>query len=92
MNKKFFVKLNIFLVIVGLGLACYLAGAYVATRQYEQNHLNRLPSVQQVQHYLNQLDPDDPIIEDGKLGRETQRKWDRLYCDQCANESMKESR
>ena len=52
-----------------------------------------LCSPAQFQHYLNELDKSlPPITEDGKLGRATQERWDRLYCEQQAIESILKAR
>lgn len=41
-----------------------------------------IPSIKEFQSLLNQLEPNAPINVDGRLGPETQRKWDRVYFNQ----------
>ncbi len=43
-----------------------------------------LPSVTAIQQQLNQLEPENPIKVDGKLGPKTAEKWDRVFCEQSA--------
>lgn len=41
-------------------------------------------SISDVQEMLNKIEPKSPIKVDGKLGKETQIKWDRVYCNYMA--------
>lgn len=48
----------------------------------------RLCSVREMQMFLNMLEPNNQIDEDGVCGKATVEKWDRLYNQQCAIESI----
>lgn len=43
-----------------------------------------LPSVTAIQRRLNELEPENPLKVDGKLGRATQEKWDRVFIRESA--------
>lgn len=36
------------------------------------------------QEYLNRLEPENSIEVDGRIGTETIKKWERIYCNQSA--------
>lgn len=38
-----------------------------------------LPSITSIQLRFNELEPENPLKLDGKLGRATQEKWDRVF-------------
>ncbi len=46
-----------------------------------------LPSVAAIQQQLNELEPDDPLKVDGKLGPATEKKWNRVFIEQSAKKS-----
>lgn len=46
-----------------------------------------LPSVAAIQQQLNELEPENPIKVDGKLGRQTQEKWNRVFVEQSAKKA-----
>lgn len=49
-----------------------------------------LPSIAAIQQQLNRMEPENPLKADGKLGRQTQEKWDRLFCEQSAKRAWDE--
>jgi hypothetical protein len=60
--------------------------AFCVGRDYQYRHptrdpLDTLPSIQQVQRRIG-------ATIDGKLGTETQRLWDKQYCQQAAEWSV----
>jgi len=49
-----------------------------------------LPSPAAIQRQLNQLEPENLLKIDGKLGKLTQEKWDRVYIEQSAKAAFAE--
>ena len=64
--------------------------AYQNTSNEKRTTSDEIPSIAEFQEMLNRLDPRNPIKVDGKFGPETQAKWDRVYCNQCAAKYMSE--
>lgn len=46
---------------------------------------SKLPTIEDIQRRVG-------VVRDGKLGSETQAKWDRALCDQFAAESLRKDR
>ncbi len=46
-----------------------------------------LPSVAAIQQKLNELEPENPLKVDGKVGPKTIEKWNRVYCEQSAKKA-----
>ena len=47
-------------------------------------HMLELPSLIDIQRKLNELEPNDPLKVDGRWGKLTCDKWDRVYCNEQA--------
>ena len=47
-------------------------------------YLPELPSLIDIQRKLNELEPNDPLKVDGRWGKLTCDKWDRVYCNEQA--------
>lgn len=41
-----------------------------------------IPSIEEFQNLLNQIEPENAIIEDGKLGKATEQKWNKVWMNQ----------
>ena len=80
-------KLTSFIItcIIGLSIVCYVGyrtkqacvGAAFAEKEY-------ILSPMEFQELLNRLEPNDPIVVDGKIGRKTIAKWESVYNNQMA--------
>lgn len=71
-----------------IGLLCCIW--YWAANRPVPMHDNRLPSVSDIQKQLNDLEPDRDVLKvDGKCGRATLEKWERVYCNQEGAASVK---
>jgi len=51
--------------------------------------LSELPSLIDIQRKLNELEPNDPLKVDGRWGKLTSEKWDRVYCNEQAKRYFK---
>jgi hypothetical protein len=47
-----------------------------------------LPNLIQIQRRLNELEPDNPIDEDGVYGKNTREKWERVWMNEQARKSF----
>ena len=47
-------------------------------------HMSELPSLIDIQRKLNELEPNNPLKVDGRWGKLTCEKWDRVYCNEQA--------
>lgn len=79
------------LFVVCIGLVCerQVRQAQLASRDAEIAFLQRMPSIIDIQERLNEIDPNNPIPVDGKLGPDylnskTQAKWDKIVFNQYA--------
>ena len=78
-------------LIIGGCLFCYAIGRFCQIPQpQEQKTEQGLPSPSAIQRQLNELEPVNPLKVDGKLGKLTQEKWDRVYIEQSAKAAFAE--
>jgi hypothetical protein len=72
-------------------IACLIIVWCFSKKAIEERILPPSPiySIREWQHQLNIIEPENPIVEDGILGRNTQLKWDRIYCNYSANQVMR---
>ena len=87
---KQFIDTRVIIVIAyGLG---FISGQKCSenSKTQEQKSEQSLPSPAAIQRQLNQLEPDNPLKVDGKIGRLTQEKWDRVYIRESAKAAFEE--
>ena len=70
-------------ILAGITLSfCWLIGEVnleaTETKQAE------ILSPKDFQTLLNEIEPQNPIVVDGIIGKQTVAKWERVYCNQCA--------
>lgn len=89
-----------FIITLILGISCcvyigYLTELQSASASYSSHGLGAVNapdgsasapilSIEDFQRLLNKIEPSNPIECDGKLGPATQKKWDRIICNQYA--------
>jgi hypothetical protein len=75
---------------LGLLLAVSIVLNIIAA--YSPKRPPRLCNMREFQMFLNQLEPQNPLKEDGKIGKDTIEKWSRIYNEQCAVEDILRAR
>lgn len=65
----------------------------VILKNIADNYLERhLPSPLDIQRRLNQIEPQNPVVVDGVIGKETMKKWNRVYNNQQGIKSVREAK
>ena len=76
-----------FLLVIGNFLAGFAVGRYGDEQVMGDQSL---PSPAAIQRQLNELELENPLKVDGKIGKLTQEKWDRVYIEQAAKAAFAE--
>jgi hypothetical protein len=88
MNRQ---RWTAFLMTVAFGLSVVFMAGFITKQKTEQVMAEQgLPSISAIQRKLNELEPQNPLKIDGKLGRLTQEKWDKLYIRESAKAAFAE--
>lgn len=76
------------LAIMFLGLIVIVSHYYSSEAEPSFNGGSGfIPCIADWQQMLNEIEPENPIEVDGRLGYETQKKWDWIFCNQSAAKS-----
>ena len=79
-------KVISFILCVAIGVGIIYGVGYQAKRlNPPDDKILTVPSFFEIQELLNEIEPENPIKVDGRIGKKTLEKWDRVYCQQCAN-------
>ena len=88
MNRQ---RWTAFIMTFLYGLTIVVIIGWMTKEKTEQVMSERgLPSPASIQRQLNILEPENPLKIDGKLGKLTQEKWDRVYIRESAKAAFAE--
>lgn len=77
--------LRAFVITAAIGTGAVVLATYRTSQpKPQETAAGPLPSITSIQRRLNELEPDNPLKLDGKLGRATQEKWDRVFIKESA--------
>ncbi len=80
--------LSVFIIIAVMANCINNIYDELATIRVEMQNYSDIPSPAQIQQLLNLIEPKDPVKVDGKIGKNTIAKWDRIICNQYAAETF----
>jgi len=88
MNRE---RWTVFMLMLLYGFCVVFVMSWMTKQKTEQVMAEQgLPSVAAIQRKLNDLEPANPLKVDGKLGKLTQDKWDRVYIRESAKAAFAE--
>ena len=78
-------RIQAFLIILFFGLfVCLLIAHFLNSPIEAEIYMPELPNLIEIQKLLNELEPNNPIKEDGIYGPATKEKWERVWMNQQA--------